>query len=142
MSLPTIRRLAAVLVLNSTFCVTPSFADGPGATGGSATQHPVTGEQVYQAVCQACHMANAKGATGAGTIPALADNPNVGNKDYIITVITQGKHAMPWFSGILDQKQIAAVATYVRTHFGNRYTETVTQDDVAKLSIPQPTPEP
>ena len=50
----------------------PGFAQrrpsGGGDSAGSAsnkTPPPVTGEQVYQQVCQACHMADAKGGKGA-----------------------------------------------------------------------------
>ncbi len=36
--------------------------------------------------------------------------------------------------GYLDDARIAAVVNYVRTHFGNRYTDTVSVEDVRKLS--------
>ena len=58
--------------------ITPALAQAPSGGGdiaGSATVKtpaPVTGEQVYVQVCQACHMADAKGGSGAATIPALA----------------------------------------------------------------------
>jgi mono/diheme cytochrome c family protein len=54
----------------------PAMADEPGP-GGSKPPVPKTGDQVYQMVCQACHMADAKGAVGAGTFPALANNPKL-----------------------------------------------------------------
>lgn len=38
----------------------PASADEPGP-GGFKSKPPVSGEEVYKAVCQACHMADAKG---------------------------------------------------------------------------------
>ncbi|MDB5445373.1 MAG: cytochrome c class, partial [Phenylobacterium sp.] len=54
-----------------------AVAGGDTSGGGGLAPNPVTGEQVYRVVCQACHMADAKGATGAATIPALAANPRL-----------------------------------------------------------------
>lgn len=119
--------------------VTPCRAQAPsgGDTPGSASNRtlpPVTGEQVYQQVCQACHMADAKGGTGAATIPALAKNPKLAEPGYPIGMILQGRGAMPPLTDLLNPAQIAAVVTYVRTHFGNSYKKPVTEADV-KLMI-------
>ena len=56
------RVLVAVLAL----AAFPAAAQDS-AGGVVRAPKPVTGEQVYAQVCQACHMADAKGATGAGT---------------------------------------------------------------------------
>ena len=96
------------------------------------------GAVVYEQVCQACHMANAKGAAGAGRIAALAANPNLRYPEYPIGVVTGGKGAMPWFRGELTDQQIADVITYVRTHFGNNYKGTVTATQVAESGVPAP----
>jgi hypothetical protein len=56
-------------------------------TTRSYSYPPVTGEQIYRQVCKACHMADAKGATGAATIPALADNPHLSDASYPITMV-------------------------------------------------------
>lgn len=98
------------------------------------------GAIVYQEVCQACHMANAKGAVGAGRIAALAGNKNLEYPDYAIGVVTGGKGPMPWFRGELTDQQIADVIGYVRTHFGNRYPSKVTAAQVAEMGVPAPTP--
>ena len=94
----------------------------------------MTGEQVYQAVCQACHMADAKGGTGAGTIPALAKNPRLAGAAYPVMVVTHGQGAMPGFSSTLSDAQMAGVITYVRTHFGNAYAKPVTEAEVAAMA--------
>ncbi len=110
------------------------------ATAASAapTIAPQPGAVVYEQVCQACHMANAKGAVGAGRIAALAANKNLAYPEYPIGVVTGGKGAMPWFRGQLTDQQIADVITYVRTHFGNNYKAVVTAAQVADAGVPAP----
>lgn len=110
---------------------TAALADEPGP-GGSKIPTPVTGEQVYRAVCQSCHMADAKGATGAATIPALAGNAALAAPDYPITMIATGRGAMPSLTDTLSPAQVAAVVTYIRTHFGNHYTKPVTAEEAKK----------
>ena len=99
---------------------------------------PDLGAIVYQEVCQACHMANAKGAEGAGKITGLAGNPNLESADYPITVVTGGKGGMPWFRGQLTDQQIADGINYVRSHFGNRYRDKITAADVAERGVKAP----
>jgi mono/diheme cytochrome c family protein len=126
--------LAFILALSA-----PALAQAPiaGDTAGSATNKapvPVTGEQVYQQVCQACHMADAKGGAGAATIPALAKNPRLAEAGYPVSVILQGKGAMPPLGDILKPAQIAGVVNYVRSHFGNRYRPPITAEEVASMA--------
>jgi mono/diheme cytochrome c family protein len=129
-----------IIMLAAALIALPAAAQTPvgGDTGGGITRvpKPVTGEQVYGAVCQACHMADAKGATGAGTIPALASNPRLAGAAYPIMIVSGGKGAMPGFSGMLTNAQMAEVIGYVRTHFGNAYAKPVTEADVAKIAKP------
>lgn len=99
-----------------------------------AAPHP--GEKVYREVCQACHMANARGAEGAGRITGLAGNSNLAYPEYPIAIVTGGKGAMPWFRGPLSDQQIADVIGYVRTHFGNKYKGKVTAAMVAETGAP------
>jgi mono/diheme cytochrome c family protein len=113
--------------------------DGPGG-GGSALPPAQGGEQIYRQICQACHMPDARGATGAAVIPALARNPKLADARYPITMVLKGRGAMPWFAGTLKPAQVAAVVGYVRTHFGNDYAEPVTPADVLALSKDLPEP--
>ena len=99
---------------------------------------PDPGAKVYEELCQACHMANAMGAEGAGKITALAKNPNLESADYPIAVVTGGKGAMPWFRGNLTDQQIADVINHVRSHFGNRYRDKISAADVAERGVPAP----
>jgi len=110
----------------------PSGGDTPGSSTNK-TPPPVTGEQVYKQVCQACHMADAKGGQGAGMIPALAKNPKLAEAGYPIGMILQGRGAMPPLTDLLNPAQIAGVVTYVRTHFGNSYKKPVTEADVKMM---------
>jgi len=120
----------------------PAFAQAPSGGGdiaGSATVKvaaPVTGEQVYVQVCQACHMADAKGGSGAATIPALASNPKLATAGYPVSLILNGRGAMPSLADMLQPAQIADVTSYIRTHFGNNYANPVTVEDVVRLSTP------
>lgn len=99
---------------------------------------PDPGAKVYEELCQACHMANAMGAVGAGKITALAKNSNLESADYPITVVTGGKGAMPWFRGSLTDQQIADVINHVRSHYGNRYKDKITAADVSERGLPAP----
>ena len=135
----SMKLLLALLAL-AVGAAAPALAQDTPGGGGTKVSKPVTGEEVYRATCQACHMADGKGGTGAGTIPALAANPRVGAAAYPIAIVLKGKGAMPWFDPAmtptesLSPPQIAAVIGYVRTHFGNNYPQPVTEADVSKLA--------
>lgn len=124
----TVLALAAATLL---LPVSGRAADKPAAV-------PEPGEVVYREVCQACHMADAKGAVGAGRIASLAGNRNLEFPEYPIGVVTGGKGPMPWFRGDLTDQEIADVIGYVRTHFGNRYKGKVTAAMVAETGVPEP----
>ncbi len=88
------------------------------------------GQSLYQATCQGCHMPNGMGAKGAGAYPALAKNENLAVGGYVVTMVLNGRKAMPAFRNMMNDDQIAAVAGYVRSHFGNNFKEAVTAKDV------------
>jgi mono/diheme cytochrome c family protein len=101
-----------------------------------------TGEAIFQGICQGCHMPDAKGAAGAGTYPALADNPRLAAAIYPITVVLNGQRAMPSFGNNnppfaagLSDVQIASVLNYVRTHFGNQYKDTISVEQVKAARV-------
>lgn len=98
------------------------------------TASSTTGEATYREVCRACHMANAEGGTGAGVVPALAANPHLADKDFVVTRVLRGQGGMPAFAELLSPEQVAGVVGYVRTHFGNAYPEAVTLADVKRLA--------
>ncbi len=103
-----------------------------GLMRGDAGKIKITsGEQIYKSVCQGCHMSDGKGATGAGRYPSLANNENLEYAEYAIFVITYGQKAMPAMGEVLTDEQIVDVVTYIRTNFGNAYTDEVTVDQIA-----------
>ena len=101
------------------------------------------GKAVFEHICQGCHMPDAKGATGAGTYPALAGNPRLVSAPYMAAVILHGRRDMPSFiqtgdagpleNSKLSDAQIADVVNYVRTHFGNHYADRITAQEVAGM---------
>jgi cbb3-type cytochrome c oxidase subunit III len=109
---------------------------------GSADKDVLTaGGAIYQDLCSACHAQDGKGVPNL--FPNLAEAATVKAKDptTVLRVILQGAQtvstdreptgpAMPAFGWQLDDAKIAAVATYVRNHFGK--APAVNESDVRK----------
>jgi mono/diheme cytochrome c family protein len=76
-------------------------------------------------------MMDGKGASGAGSYPSLASNPNLEQAGYPVTLVVRGRRAMPPFGDMMNDAQVAAVVNYLRTHFGNSYSDVVTAQDVS-----------
>jgi mono/diheme cytochrome c family protein len=102
------------------------------------------GRQIYQHICQGCHMADGSGAVGAGHYPALAKDPTLVSRQHMALTILKGRRNMPAFGAkhavafggppvTLTEAQIAAVINYVRTNFGNHYTDSITAAEVVAL---------
>jgi mono/diheme cytochrome c family protein len=102
------------------------------------------GRQIYEQICQGCHMADGAGAVGAGHYPALAKDPTLVSRQYMALTILMGRRNMPAFgakhapaflgpSVTLTEAQIAAVINYVRTNFGNHYKDPITAAEVVAL---------
>ncbi len=89
-------------------------------------QDAVDGQQIYQSNrCVTCH-----GAQGQGTIGvALAGNPDLAQLDLMLDQIINGGTRMPAYGEQFSNAEIAAVATYLRTNFGNEF-DPVTVEDV------------
>jgi mono/diheme cytochrome c family protein len=107
---------------------------GPSASGHALSSGPrfveTSGDQLFANACQGCHMADGKGATGAGAYPSLAGNDHLESGGYPIAVVINGQRGMPPFGPMMSDDQVAAVVNYVRSHFGNHYHDAVTADDV------------
>lgn len=89
------------------------------------------GEAIFRAVCAGCHMPDGRGAIGAGIYPSLADDPRLAVFGYPIGVVLKGQKAMPPFGHALTNEQVVAVVTYIRTHFGNSFSDAPTAEEVA-----------
>jgi len=92
-----------------------------------------SGAKLYQGVCQACHMDEGQGASGAGAFPALKANPRLAAAAYPIYNILHGKGGMPAVGAMMSDAQVADVVNYLRSHFDNHYSDIVTPDDVKRL---------
>ncbi|HEY2463858.1 MAG TPA: cytochrome c [Steroidobacteraceae bacterium] len=102
------------------------------------------GRQIYQHICQGCHMADGNGAVGAGRYPALAKDPTLVSRQFMALTLLAGRRNMPAFGAkhaigfvgppvTLTEAQIAAVINYVRTNFGNHYKDPITAAEVVAL---------
>ena len=106
--------------------------DVPGSSPGAAKLSG-EGETLYRQICQACHMADARGGGSTGArIPALANDPRLADRDDAIRTVLKGRGGMPAFDGVLTPAQTAAVLTYVRGHF-NKFPGPVTEADVRRV---------
>jgi cbb3-type cytochrome c oxidase subunit III len=95
----------------------PPVTEDQVAAAGAPVSAQV-GASVYVKNCAACHGANGDGGVG----PALAGNPhvNIDSANAMLTTIVQGRNLMPSWRGQLAATDIAAVATFIRSSWGNR----------------------
>lgn len=133
--------LSAVLLL-----LPGAYADSPMFTS-RATIGSLNGEQIYEHICQGCHMPGGQGAVGAGSFPKLAANKKLASWAYVALTVLDGRNGMPPFGypagrGInsgpphLSDAQIAEVVNYVRSHFGNAYKAEATPEKIQALPHP------
>ncbi len=91
------------------------------------------GAKVYEQQCAQCHGDQGQGKGGPGAFPALAGNRAVVLADptNLVRVVLQGgylpatagnprPHGMPPFRHLLTDEEVAAVATHVRSSWGNQ----------------------
>jgi mono/diheme cytochrome c family protein len=129
----TISRLRSIAPIAVLLAVgAPAVAQSPDGSFASPFRFMQRdGEAIYRSVCQGCHMPDGQGAVGAGAYPALAKNPRLEAAGYPVLLVVNGRKAMPPFGGLLDDDQVAAVVTYVRSHFDNAYQDAVSAADVS-----------
>ncbi|HTW50865.1 MAG TPA: c-type cytochrome [Stellaceae bacterium] len=100
------------------------------------------GAAIYADECSACHTPNGKGI--ANLFPSLAGSPNVQSTDptSAIRIVLAGTQsvatdraptapAMPAFGDTLDNREVAAVLTYIRNAWGNA-APLVSAGDIAR----------
>jgi len=118
-------------------------ADTSGTVAGQLRPN-ADGEYIFVHVCAGCHMPDARGAKGAGYYPALAGDPALQSAEFVAVVLLRGRRNMPPFGArhvahdifalpALTPAQIAQVTNYVRSHFGNHFTGTISAAQVAAL---------
>ena len=88
------------------------------------------GAAVYASNCAACHGAEGQGVVG----PRLDGNSNLSRGSFLIGRVLNGypAHGMPPFRDVLDDHQIAALSTYIRSAWSNDFGA-VTEEEVAGL---------
>jgi len=119
--------------------VEAELAAGGKANAGGA----VDAAAIYASRCAACHQAN--GAGLPGVFPPLAGSEWVNGKGNTLgAILLHGVNgpltvkgaayngAMPAFKDQLNDAEIAAVASYIRSQWGNR-SEALTPDSIAEL---------
>ena len=153
----TLKSMSPVLVCAAVACCALSAAvliqsPARAQSGGILNSTPITaadGKQVYEQICQGCHMPDAKGAVGAGKYPALAGDAALASRQFMALTVLMGRRNMPAFGAkhafgfggppaALSNTQIAAVINYVRSHFGNHFKDTITPEEVAALDQGKP----
>ncbi len=139
------RALSAVaLALFTAVAVNPPVQADSASFFAFSTLDAKSGEQVYRQICQGCHMPDGSGATGAGTYPSLAKNHELASPQFTALTVLKGRRNMPAFgtrhaSGVffatppLSSEQVAAVINFVRTHFGNHYTDVIGVAQIEEL---------
>ena len=137
-SMPSLLPTAAlaVLALVATGAVAQQAGSDTESIGTFADESAfqyTDGEALYRSSCQGCHQAEGEGAVGAGMYPALADNPNLEAGAYPAMLILHGQKGMPALGDYFNDEQVAAIVNFIRTHFGNEYSDPVTAQDVADL---------
>ena len=128
-SWPVFAASAGVVAL--IFGLTTVYAGNGGVSMSGPSQFKQQdGQALFEAICQGCHMPNGTGAVGAGAYPALAHNQNLAAAAYPVITVLKGRKAMPPLGDYLSDAQVAAVITYVRTHFGNSYSDPISPEMV------------
>jgi len=103
---------------------------GGGGGGAAASAERVDGAAVFSGHCAACHQATGLGLPGVFPPLALSEYVN-GDPGRLARLVLRGltgpvtvagaafNGAMPAWADQLEDAEIAAVLTYVRSHFGN-----------------------
>ena len=114
------RSTAAVATAASFYCA---------AAPGLAHNEAGGGEQIFmQNNCFVCHGQQGFGGVG----PALRNDPFLKLGDHVVGHILMGRGVMPPFGDKLDDRQVAAVATYIRNSWGNHFGD-VSPEQVAQI---------
>jgi mono/diheme cytochrome c family protein len=144
--IPLIRVAVAIGVAGAASALaTIAYADTPLFISRAAIGS-LNGEQIYEHICQGCHMPGGQGAVGAGAYPKLAANKKFVSWEFVAVTVLNGRNGMPPFGLPANQEhsrathltdaQVADVVNYVRGHFENTYKASVTAQQVAALPHP------
>jgi mono/diheme cytochrome c family protein len=94
-------------------------------TAGAA--QAADGRTLYVENCAACHRPNGVGVPGA--FPALVGSKVAnGETREAARIVLEGRGGMPAFQGEMDDEELAAALTYVRSSWGNKAKPVQTAD--------------
>lgn len=97
--------------------------EGDMATGGPVSAEILeAGEGLFRANCRQCH-----GSKGTAGVP-LKNNEKLADAYYLTGTILTGPGYMTGFAEHLDDGRIAAIASFVRSSWGNDYGAVLPQD--------------
>ena len=126
-----VARIAAGAALLAALPVVIAARPQPAPSAGPAVVAQVDGQAVYRQTCVACHQTTGQGVPGA--FPPLAGSEWVnGDKGRLVRIVLHGltglvtvageeyEGMMPPWGAALGDPEIAAVATYVRSSWGNK----------------------
>jgi mono/diheme cytochrome c family protein len=116
-SCSTMHRILATLAIIVVTSISPTVAQQPSPGGGGAPPLE-SGRAIYAAQCAFCHRANGVGMPPQ--TPALAGNRQLHDTELVVRTIHFGRGAMPAFPH-LSTDDIAAVASYIRSNWGNGF---------------------
>jgi mono/diheme cytochrome c family protein len=133
--------MLAVALLGLAALPRPASGKGDAVRAAESAQGP-DGKKVYASTCAACHQADGTGVPG--TFPPVAESEWVtGEQEDLVRIILHGLTGPievngeeyagtmpPW--GSLKDAEVAAVATYLRSNFGNK-APAVTPATVARI---------
>ncbi|HEX7338683.1 MAG TPA: cbb3-type cytochrome c oxidase subunit II [Rhodanobacteraceae bacterium] len=122
---------------------TASTAAAAPSKTGAYVYNPATGKKLFDSTCAACHQTTGEGIPGA--FPPLKGNAAVDSDDPTVqlSTILHGKHGvtiggvtysgvMPPFAGQLSDAEVADIANYERSSWGN-HAKKVTPKQVAAI---------
>jgi mono/diheme cytochrome c family protein len=130
MRMPTRQPLTLALLAGSLLLGANALAAEPALQLAQAVDQATLvreGQPLYARNCAVCHGANGEGGAG----PKLIAYEFLGRPGAVIAQIFVGNEekGMPPFKETLNDRQVAAIGTYVRNAWGNKYG-VITPDEV------------
>jgi mono/diheme cytochrome c family protein len=86
------------------------------------------GTNLFNDNCAACHGKNGEGVVG----PALAANDDLKDASHIIERVLKGKRPMPAFGDRFSDEDVASVASFIRSSWGNNFGEVSVEEVKAR----------
>lgn len=137
------RKLAVVLAGAAVTVagVSLAFAAGDGSEPVNAAgndnaalfeEYMTEGAQIFAQNCASCHGAEGNEALSTH-VEIIADNSRaVSNTSRMLRRIVHGGIYMPAIGAALEDREVAAVATFIRNSWGNEY-DMVTEEEVVEI---------